>query len=127
MPKPTSLLIAYDAECSPCCRLVNWIGVRDRWGLVVFFPLQNPELVRMAPELAGRPLHGEVHGMDLGRREIWSGPALLPRILSRLPWWRWVAPALRLPGLRHAAAWVWTRRVDQRRAVHGRQPFQDRF
>jgi hypothetical protein len=94
---------------------------------VVFFPLQNPELVRLAPELAGRPLHGEVHGIDLGRRETWSGPALLPEILGRLPRWRWLAPALHLPGLRQLAAWRWNRRLDQRRARHGRQPFQDRF
>jgi predicted DCC family thiol-disulfide oxidoreductase YuxK len=125
--KATSLLIAYDAECSPCCRLVDWVGARDRWGRVVFFPLQNPELVRLAPELAGRPLHGEVHGIDLGRRETWSGPALLPEILGRLPRWRWLAPALHLPGLRQLAAWRWNRRLDQRRARHGRQPFQDRF
>lgn len=127
MPRPSSLLIAYDAESSSCCRLVDWIGARDRWGLMVFFPLQNPELVKLAPELAGRPLHGEVHGIDTARREIWSGAALLPRILGRLPRWRWVAPLLLLPGLRQLATWAWNRRVDRGRSIRGRQPFQDRF
>lgn len=127
MSKPSSLLIAYDAECNPCCRLVDWVGARDRWGLVVCFPLQNPELVKLAPELAGRALHGEVHGMDLALRLTWSGPELLPRILARLPGWRWLAPTLRVPGLRQLCAWAWNRRLDQRRSRHGRQPFQDRF
>jgi predicted DCC family thiol-disulfide oxidoreductase YuxK len=127
MARPSSLLIAYDAECRPCCQLVDWIRARDRWGLVVFFPLQNPELVKLAPELAGRALHGEVHGMDLGQRAIWSGPALLPQVLGRLPGWRWLAPLLRLPFLRQLVARAWARRVDQRRTRQGRQPFQDRF
>lgn len=127
MPRASSLLIAYDAECGPCRRLVDWIGARDRQGLMAFFPLQNPELVRMAPEFAGRPLHGEVHGMDLASRETWSGAALLPRILARLPRWCWLAPLLRLPGLRQALAWGWNRRMQRGLAIRGRQPFQDRF
>ena len=58
---------------------------------------------------------------------MWTGSALLPRVLARLPRWRWLAPALRVPGLSHAVAWAWNRKVDQRRAQRGRQPFQDRF
>jgi len=127
MARPSSLLIAYDAECSSCCRLMDWAGARDRRGLLVFFPLQNPELVKLAPELAGRALHGEIHGLDLGRRDTWSGFELLTQILRRLPGWRWLAPFLRLPLVRQVAAFVWNRRVEQRRSRQGRQPFQDRF
>ncbi len=127
MAAASSLLIAYDAECGPCCRLADWAGARDRRGLLVFFPLQNPELVKLAPELAGRPLHGEVHGLDLADRRIWSGPELLPRLLGRLPGWAWLAPLLRLPGPSQLLGWAWRRRMDQRRSRQGRQPFQDRF
>jgi len=64
MPQPAPLLLAYDAECPLCRRLVDWVQRRDRWGLIIPFPLQNPELVRMAPELAGRPLQAALHGLD---------------------------------------------------------------
>ncbi len=127
MARPSSLLVAYDAECGPCCRLADWIRSRDRWGLVVFFPLQNPELVRLAPELAGRDLHGEVHGLVLEGRQVRSGPDLLPLALARLPRWRLAAFLLRLPGPRQLAAWLWWRRIGRRRDLHGKQPFQDRF
>lgn len=123
----TGLLVAYDAESAPCRRFVDWVGARDRNGSIVFFPLQNPELVRLAPELAGRPLHGEVHGIDLGGRQVRSGAALLPWVLARLPSWGWAALALRLPGLGPAAAWLWSRRIARTRERQGRQPFQDRF
>jgi hypothetical protein len=52
---PAPYLLAYDAEDSGCRRLVDWIQRRDSSGLVVSFPLQNPELVHVAPELAGLP------------------------------------------------------------------------
>lgn len=121
------LLVAYDAECGPCRRLVDWAGARDRHGRLVFFPLQNPELVRLAPELAGRDLHGDVHGLELGAGRVWSGADLLPRILDRLPGWAWAGLALRLPGVGAMAARSWRRRIDRQRTVQGRQPFQDRF
>jgi len=124
---PSALLVAYDAECGPLCRLVDWAGARDRHGRLVFFPLQNPELVKLAPELAGRALHGEVHGLDLADRRIRSGPELLPALLGRLPGWSWVAPLLRLPGPSQLLAWAWRRRLDPHRLRRGRQPFQDRF
>ena len=89
---PATLLLVYDAE-SPACRgLVDWVQARDGEGLVVAFPCQNGELVRVAPELAGLPLLGEVHGLDTRTREIHRGRAILPGLLRRLPSWRWLAP-----------------------------------
>lgn len=121
------LLVAYDAECPPCCRRADWIRARDRRGRVVFFPLQNPELVRLAPELAGLDLHGEVHGLDLDRRTVYRGADLLAEALLRLPGWSWAGRLLRLPGLRQAAEGSWRRRTARGRELRGRQPFQDRF
>jgi len=71
---------------------VDWTQRRDRDGVVVAFPFQNAELVRVAPELAGLPQAGEVHGYDTRSREIRSGPLMMPSLLERLPGWRWVAP-----------------------------------
>ena len=108
------LILAYDGECSLCAKRADWIAARDAWGLLTLFPLQHPELVKIAPELAGRPLHGELHGLDLATRRVMSGPALIPEILSRLPRWRLLAPLLRLPGAARFAAWFTLNRAERR-------------
>lgn len=121
------LILAYDAECSVCCRLTDWLRARDRDGQLVFFPLQGKELVMFAPELAGRNLHGEIHGLDERSRQIWTGGALLPEVLSRLPHWKWAAWILRVPLIREISLWTWRRRSERRFRKLGKQPFQDRF
>lgn len=90
MPRPAPLLVAYDAENHRCRRWLEWVRKRDSQGLIVAFPFQNPELVKIAPELAGRPLHLQVHGLDTQGRKVWAGEALLPEVWRRLPRWRWV-------------------------------------
>jgi len=118
------LLIAYDAECALCRRAVDWVQRRDAWGLVIPFPLQNPELVRMAPELAGRPLHLELHGLDTKTREIWAGASLMRPILARLPRWRWLAPVFGVPGLASLASSVYQSVAARRYRPTGRRPFE---
>lgn len=98
MARPAPLLLAYDAECPACRRRVDWIQRRDRWGLVVPFPVQNPELVRMAPELAGLPLLERMHGLDTGTRRVLWGASLQGQVFRRLPHLRWLAWAFALPG-----------------------------
>ncbi len=126
MAKPP-LILAYDAECSFCCRMMDRLRARDKRGLLVFFPLQSRELVQFAPELAGRDLHGDIHGLEEGTRRVWSGGALLPEVWSRLPGWKLLAPLLRLPIVRPASILWWRWRVARRMQVMGRQPFRDRF
>lgn len=126
MPK-TPLILAYDAECSFCCRLMDRLRARDRHGLLVFFPLQSKELVMVAPELAGRDLHGDIHGLEEGTRRVWKGAGLLPEVWSRLPGWKLLAPLLRLPIVQPASILWWRWRVARRMQVMGRQPYQDRF
>jgi predicted DCC family thiol-disulfide oxidoreductase YuxK len=108
------LLVAYDAECHVCRKKADWLRGRDREGLIEVFPLQHPDLAAIAPELAGRFLHGELHGLDLATRRVFRGPALLPELLSRLPGWKLAAPLLRLPGLARFAAWFVLRRDERR-------------
>jgi predicted DCC family thiol-disulfide oxidoreductase YuxK len=117
--RPAPLLIAYDAECPRCRHWVDWVQRRDRWGLVIPFPLQNPELIRMAPELAGLPLDQAIHGLDTNTREVKSGARLLTAVGVRLPRWRWLAHIPGLAGLvtpfyRAIAARRQTGRVRQR-------------
>ncbi len=104
--------------------MMDWVQRRDRWGLVVTFPFQNAELLRVAPELAGRPLHLEIHGVDTGDRRVFAGADLIPRVLGRLPRWRMVAPLLKIPGVstlsRRMYLWVAARRYR----LSGRAPFQ---
>ena len=82
--------MVYDAESDRGRAWVDWVTRRDSQGLIVPFPCQNPEVVRIAPELAGRPLHLEVHGLDTRTRRVWVGEQLLPHLWARLPGWRWV-------------------------------------
>jgi hypothetical protein len=84
------LLIAYDAENRRSRSWVDWCQARDSEGLLIAFPFQNAELLKIAPELAGRPLHLQLHGLDTRTREVWAGAELLPQVWSRLPRWRWV-------------------------------------
>jgi predicted DCC family thiol-disulfide oxidoreductase YuxK len=97
-------LLIYDAEDAGCRRLVDWIQRRDRDGRVVAFPSQNPELVRVAPELAGLALHRGIHGYDPRTRRIRSQERALPGLLRLLPRWRWLAPFARMAWFAHLLA-----------------------
>jgi len=99
VPGLAPLLVVYDAESPRCRRWVDWVRKRDRQGLIVSFPFQNPELLNIAPELAGRPLHLAIHGLDTRSRRVWAGVTLLPQVWARLPGWRWVTFLTWIPGL----------------------------
>lgn len=97
MPGLAPLLVVYDAENPHCRRRIDWIRRRDRLGLIVAFPWQNPELPRIAPELAGRPLHLLPHGLDTRTREVWAGQALMPHLWARVSGLRWVTFLVKIP------------------------------
>jgi len=100
--------------------MVDWVQRRDRWGLMVTFPFQNPELPRMAPELAGRPLHMAIHCLDTRTREVRAGAEALPPILRRLPRWRVLAPLMGLPGMASLARRCYLRIAGRRYRSSGR-------
>jgi predicted DCC family thiol-disulfide oxidoreductase YuxK len=97
IPLPAPYLLIYDAESPGCRRLIDWIQQRDQTGLVVSFPYQNPQLLHVAPELAGMALAGEVHGFDTRSRKVHRGARLLPSLFRRLPGWGWLALPASLP------------------------------
>jgi predicted DCC family thiol-disulfide oxidoreductase YuxK len=108
-------LIAYDGECSLCVKRADWLQARDAKGLLILFPLQHPELVHMAPELAGRALHGELHGLDMATRRVLAGPDLLPELLARLALpWPVLAPLMRIRPLAKLGAWIVLKREERR-------------
>jgi predicted DCC family thiol-disulfide oxidoreductase YuxK len=78
---------------------VDWVAGHDKGGRIVFFPIQNPELLHMAPELGGLALHKKIHGMDTYTRKIFIAGDLWLQMIRRLPSWRWCAFLLSLPGL----------------------------
>ncbi len=94
------LLIAYDGECSLCIRRADWLKRQDSRAQLMLFPIQHPQLVRVAPELAGRSLHGQIHGMDLDTREVFIAGDLLEPLLNVLPRWSWLSFTLFIPGFR---------------------------
>jgi hypothetical protein len=96
-PLPAPYLLVYDAEDAECRRLVDWIHKRDRSGLVVAFPAQNTELLRVAPELAGLALDRGIHGYEPRSRVLRSGPRMLPGLLPHLTGWCWLSPVAQVP------------------------------
>jgi hypothetical protein len=96
---PAPYLLIYDAEDPGCRRLIDWVQKRDETGLVVSFPHQNPQLLHVAPELAGLALAGAVHGFDTRDRRVQHGARLLPGLFRRIPGLRWLALAASLPAV----------------------------
>lgn len=124
MSRPAPLLLAYDGACDLCQRLMEAIRSRDRWGLVIAFPLQDAELLRVAPELAGRPLEQALHGLDTASRQVFVGAELLAPVMARLPRWRWIAPMMRLPGVAGLAQGLYLRLAARRYRLSGRAPLR---
>ncbi len=101
--KLAPLLLAYDHEDPGFRRWVEWIQARDREGRIVSFPLHNPELARMAPELGGYPLESSPHGLDTRQRAVLTYGPLLQAVLLRLPGWRWLGELSWVPLIRGLA------------------------
>ncbi|MEI6591653.1 MAG: DUF393 domain-containing protein [Holophagaceae bacterium] len=120
---PAPLILAYDPACTLCCRMTLWLARRDRLGLILAVSLREPDLLQMAPELAGLPLEREIHGMDLGSRQVWAGADLLQPIARRLPGWRWLSPLLALPGLPRLLNRIYLRWAEARYRRTGLPPF----
>ena len=117
------LLLAYDPACTLCCRMALWLARRDRSGRLLIVSIRDPELLALAPELAGRPVEKEIHGLDLGTREVWAGADLLRPIARRLPAWAWASPLLAVPGLPGVLNRIYLRWAAWRFRRTGRQPF----
>ncbi|MDP1833062.1 MAG: DUF393 domain-containing protein [Geothrix sp.] len=120
---PAPLLLAYDPACTLCCRMALWLARRDRQGRLLIVSVRDPELLALAPELAGRPVEKEIHGLDLGTRDIRAGADLLRPIARRLPGWRWLSPLLGLPGFPALLNRLYLRWATGRFRRTGRQPF----
>jgi len=114
MAVQSHLLVAYDAECPFCRSVADWAGNHDKRGLIVFFPIQNPELMRMAPELGGLPLHETIHGLDASTRRVFTAGEAWLQIARRLPGWRWCAHLLSMPGLSGLTRYVYKKRSAKR-------------
>ncbi len=117
------LLLAYDPACTLCCRMALWLARRDRQGLLLILSVRDAELLALAPELGGKPVEKEIHGLDLGTREIWAGADLLGPIARRLPGWHWLSPLLAIPGLPRLLNRMYLRWSVWRFRRTGRQPF----
>lgn len=120
---PAPLLLAYDPACTLCCRMALWLARQDRRGLLHIASVRDPDLLALGPELGGKPVEKEIHGMDLATRQVWAGADLLHPIATRLPGWRWVAPVLGLPGLPRLLNRIYLRWATWRFRRTGRQPF----
>jgi len=120
---PAPLLLAYDPACTLCCRMALWLARGDRQGLLHIVSLRDPDLLTLAPELAGRPVEKEIHGVDLGTREVRAGADLLRPIARRLPGWQWFSPILGIPVYNHLINRVYLRWAAWRFRRTGRQPF----
>lgn len=85
---PELLLIAYDAE-RPADR--QWVDRLQRWdrrGVLIAFPIQNAELLHLAPELAGLSLHTALHAVDCAARAVYVGREVRAEAYRRLGFWK---------------------------------------
>jgi predicted DCC family thiol-disulfide oxidoreductase YuxK len=119
---PTPLLLAYDPACLRCCRLALGLARRDQRGLLLILSVRDPDLLAMAPELAGKLLEKEIHGLDLGTREVRAGADLLRPIARRLPAWWWLSLLLGIPGIPMLANLIFLRWSAWRFRRTGRLP-----
>jgi predicted DCC family thiol-disulfide oxidoreductase YuxK len=119
----TPLLLAYDPTCIHCCRLALGLARRDQRGLLLILSVRDPDLLILAPELAGKPMEKEIHGLDLGTREVCAGADLLRPIAQRLPAWWWLALLFALPGIPILTNWIFLRWSGWRFRRTGRLPF----
>jgi predicted DCC family thiol-disulfide oxidoreductase YuxK len=117
------LLLAYDPACALCCRMALWLARRDQRGLLLIVSVRDPDLLALAPELAGKPVEQEIHGLDLGTREVRAGADLLRPIARRLPAWKWLYPLLGIPGAPALANRIYLRWSTWRFRRTGRIPF----
>lgn len=120
---PAPLILAYDPACTLCCRMALWLARRDRQGRLLILSVRDPELLNLAPELGGKPVEREIHGLDMATREVRAGADLLRPIARRLPGWRWASPLLAIPGLTGLANRVYLKWAAWRFRRTGRQPF----
>jgi predicted DCC family thiol-disulfide oxidoreductase YuxK len=120
---PAPLLLAYDPACTRCCRLALWLARRDQQGLLHIVSLRDPDLLALAPELGGKPLEREIHGLDLSTREVRAGADLLRPIARRLPAWRWLSTLLGIPGVPTLANRIFLGWSAWRFGRTGRPPF----
>ena len=120
---PAPLLLAYDPACTLCCRMALWLARRDRQGLLLILAVRDPNLLALAPELGGMAVEKEIHGLDLGTREVRAGADLLRPIARRLPGWRWLSPVLGVPGFPRLLNRVYLRLAAWRFRRTGRPPF----
>lgn len=97
MPDLAPLLLVYDAEQVRSRRAIDWIRRHDHLGLIIAFPSESSELIQIAPELAGRALHRDLHGLDTRTRQVWIGEQLAPHIGARLSGGSWVKFLVNIP------------------------------
>jgi len=98
----TPLLVIYDAHCPLCRAARRWLERRASARALEFIGCQSEERARRAPAV---PEEACLEAMYV----VWPDGALragaeaLPGLLERVPRWRWLGSALRLPGLRQLA------------------------
>lgn len=106
--------LIYDGECPLCRKAVAWVEARGVGTNLSSMPCQSEERARQFPELEEAECMRAVQiVLDDGTR--YAGADALPHILARVRGWRWMALALRLPGVAWCAPFAYDFVAKRRR------------
>lgn len=115
-------VVIYDGTCGLCRGSVEWIARRALPGRLEFVPCDSAELRMRFPRIEERACQ-EAMQLVLPGGRVLSGAAAVPEILRRLSGWRWLAPALAVPGVGRLAppvyGWVARHRHRLSRLTRG--------
>jgi predicted DCC family thiol-disulfide oxidoreductase YuxK len=105
---PGRMVIVYDGNCAFCRRSILEIRRRDRDKRFLYMPRQTPGIEVQYPQAT-------VGDFDTGLRlidssgDLYIGADAIHQIVSRLPVWRRLAWAYRVPLFRTFAKWAYAR------------------
>ncbi len=97
--RPDKAILVFDAACPLCRAAVDWILHRIETGALVPIGCQTPERAAWCPQIPEAACMEAMH-LVLPDGTVYAGEAALPLLFGMLRGWRWMAAALRLPGVR---------------------------
>lgn len=102
-------VLIFDGECPLCSGAAAWVMRGARPGRIETLPCQSEERARRFPEVSESACLEAIQ-LVWTDGALHSGADALPRILSLMRGWRWLAWLLALPGLslvaRPAYRWI---------------------
>jgi predicted DCC family thiol-disulfide oxidoreductase YuxK len=109
-------VLIYDADCPLCRRAAAWAEQRALPDALIILHCGSLEQLRAHPEMLQEQCEAAPQ-LVLPDGSVLEGNALLPSLLDRLHGWRWLAWAMRAPGLAWLAPLVYRTLIINKRTM----------